>query len=220
MMLTTDTQLLGKRESDVKHSFELPSHLKLANWSKYSVVSEIKANENESGLSAFVKQNKDQEIGWDIIPYIKKVSGLKVFAKGIMCKEDAKLAIENGIDGIYVTNHGARQLDTTPATIDVLGEIVQLCKSIDSKIPIYFDGGVRRGTDVLKALALGADCVFVGRPVLWGLATDGQAGVEKVIQILNQELKDAMLATGCMNVAQARGNKNLIYDKYEYLFKL
>jgi len=101
------------------------------------------------------------------------VSGLKVFAKGIMCKEDAKLAIENGIDGIYVTNHGARQLDTTPATIDVLGEIVQLCKSIDSKIPIYFDGGVRRGTDVLKALALGADCVFVGRPVLWGLATDG-----------------------------------------------
>jgi isopentenyl diphosphate isomerase/L-lactate dehydrogenase-like FMN-dependent dehydrogenase len=85
MMLTTDTQLLGKRESDVKHSFELPSHLKLANWSKYSVVSEIKANENESGLSAFVKQNKDQEIGWDIIPYIKKMSGLKVFAKGIMC---------------------------------------------------------------------------------------------------------------------------------------
>lgn len=79
---------------------------------------------------------------------------------------------------------------------------------------------MRKGTDVLKALALGADCVFVGRPILWGLASEGQAGVERVLEILNQELKDAMLATGCMSVDQARGNKNLILDKNEYLFKL
>ena len=102
-----------------------------------------------------------------------------------MCAEDAVLAIKNGADGIYVSNHGARQLDTTPATIDVLSEIVQAVRPLNKYIPIYFDGGVRRGTDVLKALALGADCVFVGRPILWGLATNGQQGVERVLEILN-----------------------------------
>lgn len=102
----------------------------------------------------------------------------------------------------------------------MLPEIVKAVKESNSSIPVYFDGGVRRGADVLKAIALGADCVYVGRPILYGLATDGQAGVEKVLQILNQELKDAMLATGCMNVAQAKGNKNLILDRGEYLFKL
>lgn len=98
---------------------------------------------------------------------------MKVFAKGIMCAEDALLAIKNGADGIHVSNHGARQLDTTPATIDVLGEIVKAVKEVNPHVPIYFDGGVRRGADVLKALAIGADCVYVGRPILYGLATDG-----------------------------------------------
>ena len=101
------------------------------------------------------------------------MSGLKVFAKGVMCYEDAILAIQNGADGIHVSNHGARQLDTTPATIDVLPEIVRAVKELNPSIPIYFDGGVRKGTDVLKALAIGADCVYVGRPILYGLATDG-----------------------------------------------
>jgi isopentenyl diphosphate isomerase/L-lactate dehydrogenase-like FMN-dependent dehydrogenase len=108
-----------------------------------------------------------------------------VFAKGVMCAEDAILAIKNGADGIHVSNHGARQLDTTPATIDVLPEIVRACKQLDPKVPIYFDGCVRKGSDALKALALGADCVFVGRPILFGLATDGQRGVENVLEILN-----------------------------------
>ena len=137
-----------------------------------------------------------------------------------MCYEDAKLAIANGADGIHVSNHGARQLDTTPATIEVLEEIVRAVKEMKNPIPVFFDGGVRRGSDVLKALAIGADVVFIGRAVLWGLATNGQVGVEKVINILNQELKEAMLATGCMNIDQAKGNKSLIYDKPEYIFKL
>jgi len=101
-----------------------------------------------------------------------------VFAKGIMCKEDARMALEAGIDGIYVSNHGARQLDTTPATIEVLKEIVQesrqFAKEHEKKpAPIWFDGGVRSGTDILIALALGADLVWIGRPVLWGLACEG-----------------------------------------------
>ena len=111
-------------------------------------------------------------------------------------------------------------MDTTPATIDVLAEVIRAVKDMKSNIPVFFDGGVRKGTDVLKALALGADVVFVGRAVLWGLATNGQHGVERVIDILNRELKEAMLATGCMNVAEARGNQSLLYEKPEYIFKL
>ena len=118
-----------------------------------------------------------------------------------MCAEDAVLAIENGIDGIYVSNHGARQLDTTPATIEVLKEIVDIvektCKQKQiPKIPVWFDGGVRTGSDVLKALALGADLVWIGRPVPWALACEGQTGVENLIRILNDELKEAMLSCG------------------------
>jgi isopentenyl diphosphate isomerase/L-lactate dehydrogenase-like FMN-dependent dehydrogenase len=89
-----------------------------------------------------------------------------------------------------------------------------------SDIPVFFDGGVRKGTDVLKALAIGADVVFIGRAVLWGLATNGQQGVERVVDILNRELKEAMLTTGCMNVNQARGNQSLLYERPEYIFKL
>jgi isopentenyl diphosphate isomerase/L-lactate dehydrogenase-like FMN-dependent dehydrogenase len=143
-----------------------------------------------------------------------------VVAKGVMCYDDAVLAIENGADGIFVSNHGARQLDTTPATIDVLPEIVAAVKNSARKVPIFFDGGIRKGSDAFKAIALGADVVFIGRPVLWGLAVGGQQGVEKVIELMNEELKQCMLTTGCMNINDVRGNTNLIYDKTEHIFKL
>lgn len=174
MFLTTDTQLLGKRESDMRNGFQLPNHLNMANMAKYmgKEETEVKSSK-DSGLAEFVKLHKNNEIDWSIIPYIKKVSGLKVFAKGVMCYEDAKLAISNGADGIHVSNHGARQLDTTPATIDVLAEVIRAVREMGAPIPVFFDGGVRKGTDVLKALAIGADVVFIGRAVLWGLATAG-----------------------------------------------
>lgn len=109
MLLTTDTQLLGKREQDVRNGFELPSHLKMENMAKYMKQSLTSfSSDQDSGLAEYAKHHKQNEIGWDIIPYIKKVSGLKVFAKGVMCYEDAKLAIANGADGIMVSNHGAR----------------------------------------------------------------------------------------------------------------
>lgn len=109
MFLTTDTQLLGKREIDVRNSFELPAHLRLANWTSYlQESSEVKAKGNDSGLSIFVKEHKKLDMSWEIIPHIKEVSKLKVFVKGVMCWEDAKLAIDNGADGIMVSNHGAR----------------------------------------------------------------------------------------------------------------
>lgn len=167
-------------------------------------------------------KHKNNEIGWDIVPHIKKISGLPVFAKGVMCKEDAKLAMEAGVDGIYVSNHGARQLDTTPATIEVLKEIVDEAEKFAKerripRTPIWFDGGIRHGSDILKALALGADLVWIGRPVLWALACEGQKGVENIIRIFNDELKEAMLQCGCYNLDDVRNNK-IIYDQAELIF--
>ena len=139
---------------------------------------------------------------------------MPVYAKGVMCKEDAMLAMENGADGIYVSNHGARQLDTTPATIEVLGEIVE---AIGGKIPIWFDGGIRNGRDILRALALGADFVWVGRPALWALACEGQKGVENMLKILKDELQESMMQCGCQNIADIRNNK-IIYEEKDLLF--
>ena len=134
--------------------------------------------------------HKDNHISWEVVKYVKEKSGLPVYAKGVMCREDARLALENGIDGIYVSNHGARQLDTTPATIEVLKEIADEAEAYSKehgvpKVPVWFDGGVRNGSDILKALALGADLVWIGRPVLWALACEGQQGVENILKIFN-----------------------------------
>ena len=137
-----------------------------------------------------------------------------------MCKEDARLAFENGADGLYVSNHGARQLDTTPATIEVLKEIADEAAAIQretgKKLPVWFDGGVRSGYDVIKALALGADLVWIGRPVLWSLSCEGQKGVENMLRILNEELKEAMLTTGCYNLDDVR-RKKVLHDASELL---
>ena len=136
-----------------------------------------------------------------------------------MSYEDTLLAIKHGADGIFVSNHGARQLDTTPATIQILPLVMAAIKASGRQnVPVIFDGGVRTGEDVLKAIALGADLVMIGRPVLWGLACDGQNGVERVLQIMNEELKEAMLTAGCRNVAQAKGNSRLFYADYDSLF--
>ncbi|XP_059069853.1 peroxisomal (S)-2-hydroxyacid oxidase GLO4-like [Cryptomeria japonica] len=109
-------------------------------------------------------------------------------------RENAELAIQAGAAGIVVSNHGARQLDYSPATITVLEEVVH---TVRGRVPVLVDGGIRRGTDVLKALALGAQAVLVGRPIIYGLAVDGQSGVKKVLDMLNDELELAMSLTGC-----------------------
>jgi (S)-2-hydroxy-acid oxidase len=164
-----------------------------------------------------VKNHKDANIGWEIIPEMKRISGLPVVAKGIMCAEDALIALEHGADAIFVSNHGARQLDTTPATIEVLDEVVQAVRgSKKPHVEVYFDGGVRRGADILKALALGATAVFLGRAILWGLAAGGQKGVERVLEILNEELKEAMMMAGCSSIEDVRKKgKTLFYTQEE-----
>jgi 4-hydroxymandelate oxidase len=137
---------------------------------------------------------------WDQLAFIREhAPGLPVLVKGILTAEDAELAVEHGADGIVVSNHGGRQLDTCPASLDALPEVVD---AVGTRLPVLMDGGVRRGTDVLTAMALGAAAVMVGRPAVWGLAAEGEEGVAGVLRILRAEVENAMALTGCRTVAE------------------
>lgn len=137
-------------------------------------------------------------VTWDDLDWLRSLSPLPVILKGILTAEDALLAVKHGIEGIVVSNHGGRQLDGVPATIEVLPEIVE---AVNGQCEVYMDGGIRRGTDILKALALGARAVLVGRPLLWGLAVDGAEGAYRVLDILRTELELALSLAGCPAVA-------------------
>lgn len=136
---------------------------------------------------------------WEDIKWLKTQTSLKLVLKGILRADDALTALEVGVDGILVSNHGARQLDGVPATIDVLASVVE---AVRGRCEVYMDGGVTEGTNVLKALALGARAVFVGRPNLYALAVGGKEGVKKMLKILREELDTAMALTGCCDVMQ------------------
>jgi isopentenyl diphosphate isomerase/L-lactate dehydrogenase-like FMN-dependent dehydrogenase len=138
-------------------------------------------------------------LSWDFIKRLKDMTTMKVIIKGIEAREDAALAVEHGADGIVVSNHGGRALESGRGTIESLPEVVA---GVAGKIPVMVDGGVRRGTDVYKALALGASAVGIGRPYAWGLAAYGQAGVERVLDILNLELRLAMVGCGARSVKE------------------
>ncbi|XP_078665287.1 2-Hydroxyacid oxidase 1-like [Branchiostoma floridae x Branchiostoma belcheri] len=139
-----------------------------------------------------------QPMTWDDVDWLKKNTNLPLVLKGILTAEDAKEAVRRGADAILVSNHGGRQLDGVPATIDVLADIVQ---AVAGKAEVYLDGGVRTGTDVLKALALGARCVFIGRPVLWALACHGKEGILHLLNNLKEELTYTMARTGCAKIS-------------------
>jgi len=136
---------------------------------------------------------------WDFIKRLKDVTKMKVVIKGLETREDAVLAVDNGADGIVVSNHGGRATETGRATIEALPEVVQ---AVAGRIPVLVDGGVRRGTDVFKALALGASAVGIGRPYIWGLSAFGQQGVERVLDIVNSELRLAMVGCGTRSLKE------------------
>ena len=130
---------------------------------------------------------------WDSLAWLRSITSLPILVKGILTAEDAELAVQHGVDAIIVSNHGGRQLDTALASIEALPEIVD---AVSGRCEVYMDGGIRRGTDVLKALALGARAVLVGRPILWGLAANGAEGVHHVLEILRRELELSMALAG------------------------
>ena len=142
----------------------------------------------------------DPLLSWDDLAWIRgQVPGLPILVKGLLTAEDAELAVQAGADAIVVSNHGGRQLDSSPSGLGALPEVVS---QVAGRVPVLMDGGVRRGTDVLKAMALGAAAVLVGRPVVWGLAAEGEAGVTAVLGILRAEFENAMALTGCRTVAE------------------
>ncbi|KAM0855880.1 hypothetical protein ACQ4PT_049498 [Festuca glaucescens] len=193
--LTVDTPRLGRREADIKNRFTLPPHLVLKNFEALDLGTMNKTN--DSGLASYVAGQVDRSLCWEDVKWLQTITSLPILVKGVMTAEDTRLAIENGAAGIIVSNHGARQLDYVPATISCLEEVVSEAKG---RLPVFLDGGVRRGTDVFKALALGAAGVFIGRPVLFSLAVDGEAGVRKMLQMLRDELELAMALSGCASL--------------------
>ncbi|XP_066269628.1 2-Hydroxyacid oxidase 1-like [Branchiostoma lanceolatum] len=153
-----------------------------------------------------------QPMTWDDVDWVKKNTSLPVVLKGILTAEDAQEAVRHGADAILVSNHGGRQLDGVPATIDVLADIV---RAVGGEAEVYLDGGVRTGTDVLKALALGARCVFIGRPALWGLACNGEKGLLQLLNVLKEELVYTMARTGCATIADI--NSTLVVHENYYM---
>eukprot|EP00922_Rhytidocystis_sp_ex-Travisia-forbesii_P020741 GHVS01030485.1.p1 GENE.GHVS01030485.1~~GHVS01030485.1.p1 ORF type:complete len:186 (-),score=25.85 GHVS01030485.1:64-621(-) len=152
-------------------------------------------SKNGSALLAYASKQFDATLTWDSLRWLQTETSLPIIVKGIMCAEDAVLAVRHGAAAVWVSNHGGRQLDGVPSTIEALPEVVHALRG--SGVDVYLDGGIRRGTDVLKALALGAKFVFVGRPILWGLAVAGASGVKDVLRILREELQEAMSLSGC-----------------------
>lgn len=196
LVLTVDAPLLGCRERDVRNRFALPEGLRVENL--LGSRQQVARPELGSGLARYFVELIDQALVFSDLEWLASITRLPLVVKGVVRGDDAARAIEHGAKAVVVSNHGGRQLDTAPATIDVLAEIAG---AIDGRAEIFMDGGVRRGTDVIKALALGARAVLVGRPILWGLACGGEAGVARALEILRGELDLAMALCGCATLA-------------------
>ena len=195
IVFTADAPQLGTRERDERNNFKMPEHLSLGNFK--GTILEKFDDRDGSSMNMHNDILFDRSLTFEIIPWIKEVSGLPVLVKGILRPDDASLCFKNDADGVIISNHGGRQLDTATPT---LKQIEPLRKEIGKDKLLIVDGGIRRGTDILKCIALGADAVQIGRPVLWGLNYAGKEGVELVLDILLKEFIETMILTGCRNL--------------------
>ncbi len=186
VVLTVDTPRLAQRERDLRVGFEIPSDLPLP----YARATIGAAPQNPADQFALL----DASVSWRDLEWIAGESKLPVVLKGVVTAEDAELAVEHGAAAIVVSNHGGRQLDGAPATLDVLPEVAD---AVAGRVEVYLDGGIRRGTDVAKALALGGRAVLAGRAPVFGLAAAGEDGVRHVLELLRDELTLALCLLGC-----------------------
>jgi 4-hydroxymandelate oxidase len=198
LVLTVDAPRLGRRERDVRNGFGLPAHLHTANFADPAMRDVLPPGAGASGLEVLVQQLFDRSLTWEALSWLRSATHLPVLVKGILTAEDARLAVEHGAAGVIVSNHGGRQLDGALASIEALPEVVD---AVAGRCEVYMDGGIRRGIDALKALALGARGVFVGRPIIWGLAVNGAEGVQRVLTLLRDELELAMTLAGRPTIA-------------------
>ncbi|MFB3112022.1 MAG: alpha-hydroxy acid oxidase [Gemmatimonadales bacterium] len=196
--VTVDVPRLGRRERDFRNQFTLPSDMVPRNFEDVADLAGVDAAALGSHLADHIGSLLDDSLTWDDIAWLKSITTLPLLLKGVLNSDDAKLAADAGVAGIVVSNHGGRQLDGVVTALDVLPDIVS---AVGDRVEVLMDGGIRRGTDVVKALALGARAVLLGRPYVWGLAADGEAGVTKVLQMLHDEVELALALCGCPNVA-------------------
>lgn len=247
VFLTVDTPFLGRRNLEIRNQFKLPPHFKIANFAEEE--EPALADENTQNAPNQSKKRKEKEaakagyhdgkkrvlpqgpitfhthaanptLSWERdIEWLKKECSpeMEVWVKGIATGEDAILAVHHGVNGIVVSNHGGRQLNGALATLDALPDVVD---AVQGKIPVHVDGGIRHGTDVFKALALGADFVWVGRPALWGLAYKGQAGVELMLKLLGDETKLCMGLAGTTKVSDIGKEYLVKIDKSGFVARL
>ncbi len=193
LVLTVDAPRLGRRERDLRNGFGLPPHIQAANFSEELTAALSTREHGRSGISLHAQEAFDTSMSWEVVEWVRSVSRLPLLLKGVLTAEDAARAASLGVDGIIVSNHGGRQLDGSVTSLDALPEVV---RAVQGRCEVLMDGGIRRGTDVLKALALGARAVLVGRPVFWGLATAGEQGVSHLLSLLREELALAMAVAG------------------------
>jgi 4-hydroxymandelate oxidase len=198
LVLTVDTPILGRREQDIRNGWHLPPDVQVKNLLGYGL-EKIGGVAGGSGLAAYIASLWDSAIAWRDVAWLRSITRLPVLVKGILRSDDALQAVEAGVAGLIVSNHGGRQVDTTPSALEVLPEIVD---AVDGRVEILMDGGIRRGTDLIKALALGAKAALVGRPLIWGLAQDGEAGAYAIMDILRTEFDLSLALCGCHNVAE------------------
>jgi 4-hydroxymandelate oxidase len=196
LMLTVDTPVLGSRDREKRTGFALPAHLEMPN---FPPLHEPYSADRHHVPDSIYNKFLDATLTWDAIGWLKQQCPLPVFVKGVLAAADARLAIDHGADGIVVSNHGGRNLDTVPATLECLPRIVE---TVGGRVSLLLDGGIRRGTDIVKALAMGAGAVMIGRPYVWGLAEAGAEGIARVVKILELELMAAMALLGVTSIGQ------------------
>jgi 4-hydroxymandelate oxidase len=196
LVVTVDAPVQGKRERDMRNQFHLPDGVEMKNLSGTDK-SHFSKPISGSGLAGFINSQFAPTLTWSDLEWLKSITRLPIFVKGILRGDDASNAVASGAAGIIVSNHGGRQLDTAISGIDALREVVE---AVAGNAVVLMDGGVRRGTDIIKALALGAEAVLLGRPILWGLAVNGEAGVRDVLSIVRNEFDIAMALCGCKTV--------------------
>ena len=197
LVLTVDVPEIGRRERDERNAFRLSAELRVANFQPGASDS-LQEDAPGSHLARFIEGMRDPSFNWKDLAWLRSLSSLPLIVKGLVRADDARRAVEHGAAGIVVSNHGGRQLDTAIAAIRALPDIAA---AVGDRTLVLVDGGVRRGTDIVKALALGAHAVMVGRPVLWGLATGGEAGARRVLELLRNELDLAMALCGAPRLA-------------------
>lgn len=205
LCVTVDAPLLGRRERDEANAFSLPTGIELENLKglgNTSDTSRVEA-ESQSGLFAYFLQQIDPDLSWKDIDWLASIAKMPVVLKGVLHPQDVAIAREHGAAAVIVSNHGGRQFDTA---VDTASALRRIADAGLNGIELLVDGGIRRGSDVLKALALGAKAVMIGRPILWGLAVDGDAGVNAVLKILLDELDLAMALCGTSTVEEIRNS--------------